>query len=309
LTTRLALLLALVFQMAPAPALAGDDLADYLEQAEDAEFHGTGVLICSWGADSAAGMYQITRHDGMSMSHGPGADLMVGGGLIAMRSGDEWYAVEFADHSEWELDDRYRFGPAEATVRFGRAATEYVVLEGELPRVRLVVDDATRAPLLTEVLDGDGAVFRMAALIDFDATADPMPPMPPMEGSHTIGVAEPGDAFPGSIGAYRRANTYAVPGGAVQAFYTDGLFSFSVFETDRGATPEAFSAATTWLVGSKPYRRIVAPSQVWVHWNAPDRSYVLVGDLPPDHLEAVLGELPRPGERGVFARLWHRLFG
>jgi hypothetical protein len=54
---------------------------------------------------------------------------------------------------------------------------------------------------------------------------------------------------------------------------------------------------------------VVTPSQVWVFWNAPDRSYVLVGDLPPDHLVTALGGLPQPGERGLMVRLWRRLFG
>ena len=41
----------------------------------------------------------------------------------------------------------------------------------------------------------------------------------------------------------------------------------------------------------------------------PDNSYVLVGDLPPDHLADVLQTLPRPGDRSIFVKLWRRLFG
>jgi hypothetical protein len=36
---------------------------------------------------------------------------------------------------------------------------------------------------------------------------------------------------------------------------------------------------------------------------------VLVGDLPPDHLLAVLVDLPEPGDRAIFVQLWRRLFG
>ena len=57
------------------------------------------------------------------------------------------------------------------------------------------------------------------------------------------------------------------------------------------------------------YRRVVTPTSLWVHWDAPDHSYVLVGDLPPDHLTEVLAELPEPGRRNVLVRLWRRLFG
>ena len=31
--------------------------------------------------------------------------------------------------------------------------------------------------------------------------------------------------------------------------------------------------------------------------------------LPPDHLVGVLEELPEPGRRNIFVRIWRRLFG
>jgi hypothetical protein len=185
----------------------------------------------------------------------------------------------------------------------------YLVFEGDLPRVRLIVDDLTTVPLVTEVLDGDGRVFRMAALIGFDDTPGEMPPAPEPARRRIVSSAEAGPSLPESVTGYRRVDTYAIPGGGLQAYYSDGLFSFSVFERVRGSTPEAFRGATTFTVGNGRYRRVVAPSAVWVYWNAPDRSYVLVGDLPPDHLMAALDSLPHPGDRGVLVRLWRRLFG
>ena len=77
----------------------------------------------------------------------------------------------------------------------------------------------------------------------------------------------------------------------------------------RGERPPEFDGATELEVDGRTYRRMVTPTSLWVHWNAPDRSYVLVGDLPPDHLLEVLERLPAPGERGLLVRLWRRLFG
>ena len=114
--------------------------------------------------------------------------------------------------------------------------------------------------------------------------------------------------LPASAAGYQRADAYHA-GDGVQAFYTDGLFSFSVFEAKRGSTPDDFDDATKFQVDGEDYRRIVRASTVWVYWAAPDRSYVLVGDLPPDHLEQVLQALPEPGDRGLFVRIWRRLFG
>ena len=293
----------------PIPALADDELQDHLQRGADAEFHGTGVVVCSWGSDSAAATYEVTRHDGMTMTTGPAGDLMVTAALTVMRAGDEWYAVDFSDRAQWSLSDRYRLGPAEPTTRMGRPASAYVVFEGDLPRIRLVVDAGTAVPLLTEVLDAEGRVFRMAALLDLDEGAGDMPAAPESVRSRTVVTAEPGPSLPDSLAGYRRVDTYLVAGGGLQGYYSDGLFSFSVFETSRGATPEPFRGATTFVAAGSRYQRVVTPSQVWVYWNAPDRSYVLVGDLPPDHLLAALGELPGPGERALLVRLWRRLFG
>jgi hypothetical protein len=125
-------------------------------------------------------------------------------------------------------------------------------------------------------------------------------------------VMEPTNASPRlprqSVG-YRLVDAYAAPGGGTQSYYSDGLFSFSVFESKRGSTPEVFSDATAFQVGGETYRRIITPSHVWVQWHSPDRTYVLVGDLPPDHVAAVLPAFPEPGNRAFFVRMWRRLFG
>ena len=306
---RVPAVVAAVLLVVPVPVLADDGLGDYLEHDAGAEFHGTGVVMCTWESDSAAATYEVTRHEGMSMTSGPSGDLMVTPAITVMRAGGEWYSVEFSDRSEWSLSDRYRLGAVTPTVHLGRAASAYLVLEGDLPRVRLIVDDLTTVPLVTEVLDADGRVFRMAVLIAFDDTPGDMPPPPEAARTRTVPSAQAGASLPESIAGYRRVDTYEIAGGGLQGYYSDGLFSFSVFEKVRGSTPEAFRGATTFMVGDGRYRRVVTPSEVWVYWNAPDRSYVLVGDLPPDHLLAALDGLPDPGDRGLLVRLWRRLFG
>ena len=293
----------------PSPAFADDDLQEHLEKAEAAEFHGTGVVVCTWGDDSAAASYEVTRRDEMTMTSGPSGDLMVTAALTVMRAGDDWYTVDFSDRSGWSLSDRYRLGTPAATMHMGRPANTYMVFEGDLPRIRLVIDQRTAVPLVTEVLDDAGRVFRMAVLIDLDDTAGDMPPQPDPAHSRTVASIEPGATLPVSLAGYRRVDTYLVEGGGVQGYYSDGLFAFSVFETGRGATPETFRDATAFTAGGSWYRRVVTPSQVWVYWNSPDRSYVLVGDLPPDHLVTALEGLPQPGERTLLVRLWRRLFG
>jgi hypothetical protein len=295
----------------PVAAAADDSLEDLMENAGAGDFRGVGVVMCTWGRDSAAATYEVERSRGMSMVHGPDRDLMLSGSLVAVGSDAEWYALEVADWSSWSLSDRYTLGEPVATTRLGRPATAVTILEDGYPRARLVIDDESTIPLVTEVLDGEGRVFRLASLVEFEVDPGSEDHTMPEEYRHRT-VMESTNASPRlpsqSVG-YRLVDAYAAPGGGTQSYYSDGLFSFSVFESKRGKTPSEFEGTTRFGVEGEVYRRIVTPTNVWVHWNTPDNSYVLVGDLPPDHLIAVLQTLPEPGDRSIFVQLWRRLFG
>ena len=306
--TRAAAALVVLVVLSPLPAGADEQLADRLDDGATADFAGSGIVMCSWGRDSAAGAYTVARQGSMSMTSSPEGDLMITDALAMMRRGGEWYAVDFTNRAEWSLSDRYRLGEPEQVERLGRAARRYVVFEGDLPRVRIVVDDVTAVPLLTEVLDDEGRVFRVAALMEV-TTPDQSSDMPTEVRHRTVAGIESGPQLPASVAGYRRVDTYAVEGGGIQGYYSDGLFSFSVFQTGRGEAPAAFDGATRFTVAGHTYLRVVTPTMVWVYWGAPDHSYMLVGDLPPDHLAVALEELPDPGERALLVRMWRRLFG
>ena len=295
-------------------ARADEALEEMLEAAATADFRGSGIVISRWDGDSAAATYEMTTRDGVSSVSDGGAEVIVGDGRVATRSDSDWSGLAVEEWSDWRLSDRYTLSEGAAVERLGRAAHEVYVLEDGEARARLIIDEETGAPLLAEVFDSSGGTYRVAALIeveaDLSAGADPLlPDAGTMPDPRTVPAAAYTGKLPEFAGWYRRADIYAGPGDAVHAFYSDGLFSFSVFETGRGATPESFENATRFVVNGKTYRRIIKPSQVWVQWHSPDHTYVLVGDLPPDHLEAVLGEFPEPGNRAFFVRLWRKLFG
>ncbi len=115
--------------------------------------------------------------------------------------------------------------------------------------------------------------------------------------------------MPRAAAGYVLADAYPGPDASVQGFYSDGLFSFSLFAFDGAVESDRFAAATVTELRGLSYRRLVSPSEIWVTWKSGGDTYVLVGDLPPDHLEAVLDELPKPGRRNLFSRLWSGLFG
>ena len=302
--------------MIPLAALADDGLEEMLETGASGEFHGTGVLMCSWGDQSAGSTYDVTRSDGVSMVHGPSGDLMVSGTTSAVRSGTEWYGMEVGRTSEWALSDRYTMTAARQVTRMGRDAGEVFIMEDGAVRARLIVDSESGVPLLTEIFDGNGEMFRVAAMVEFSAghtEMDEMPDIGEMERSPmqpmSTGVVNRDVSLPVLIAGYRLSDSYPGGQGVIQVYYSDGLFSFSVFESKRTATPAAFKSAHLVEMDGSIYRTLVTPSNIWVQWHAPDKTYVLVGDLPPDHLREVLAGLPEPGERAFFIRLWRRLFG
>ena len=57
------------------------------------------------------------------------------------------------------------------------------------------------------------------------------------------------------------------------------------------------------------YLQMVTPSEVWVAWRHDGSTFLLVGDLPPDHIVRVLSELPQPEGANLLSRLWRGLFG
>jgi len=64
-----------------------------------------------------------------------------------------------------------------------------------------------------------------------------------------------------------------------------------------------------FLTESGLYDMVATPQAVRVHWSDGSNEFVLVGDIPPDHLSDVLAELPAPRSGGMWARWWQRLFG
>ena len=127
--------------------------------------------------------------------------------------------------------------------------------------------------------------------------------------TYDVVVTTTADALPGAVDQYQLVDTYAGPEDSVHAFYSDGLFSFSVFVLDGEGATGPFVEAETMDLASGSYRWILTPTDLWVQWSGGGKTYVLIGDLPPDHLAEVLGQLPAPSRRNIFSRLWNGIFG
>ena len=291
------------------PAFA-DDLSDYLANAENAVYSGRRVTGTIWDGVERVGMVEIQHHDGTTFVESSSGVASIGDGSVHIGGSDE-AAVSFARDPHSEVEGRYTVVPGEATVYLGRPAKVIDVMEGSLRRMRLVVDDATAAPVATEIYGPDGEVFRYSTMLDFSVSV-PAESATQAAGTPDTETMEPlkTDGFPDEASGYHLVDVYDGPDGSHQAFYSDGLFSFSLF-VDHGWTDwhAVSDDELPYLVGDAPYLRVIGPASVWVLWNSRDMSLALVGDLPPDHIEQVLEQFPRPARRAWYKAIWFRVFG
>ena len=289
-----------------ASAIASD-LEDYLEAAALAEYSGRSIIITIWDGESRAGIYGVTHVSDMTVIGTSDGGSLIGSGRV---SGGTDGAIMVHEWSVYARSDRYTTSEPAPTLRLGRAAEIIEVIEDGALRARFTFDALTKVPLATEIFDGDGSLFRYSAMLEFDPKPElSYADMESMGDVYDVMLPVEADSLPHDAAGYVRADTYAGPDGTIQSFFTDGLFSFSLFEVDANAGLDRFDNATTVELNDASYCRLITPTEIWVTWKAGDVAYVLVGDLPPDHLEAVVEALPAPREASLLTRLWRGIFG
>ena len=118
------------------------------------------------------------------------------------------------------------------------------------------------------------------------------------------------DAFPEEIGGFRLIEVNDGPTeGVTNGYYADGLFSFSLFVSDRAMAVPELADAPLAEIGGEEYQRKFYPGRVLIAWETKSGGILLVGDLPLDLQEEVLDSLPAPGKPNFFVRFWRGLFG
>jgi len=289
------------------PAVA-DELGDYLEEADQATYSGRRVVRTTWDGLERMGFVDVEQLAGMAMVSVGQSYMMVGDGKIHAL-GSPNAALSYVHDSPAPVDHDYRVAMGDTTTHLGRSAAVMEISESGVLRMRMLVDTDTSAPLETEVFDGEGNLFRYSTMVEFSPSAPAMDDYED-EGEYQMMVPLDEALVPAVAGRYGMIDVYGGPADGQQAFYGDGLFTFSLFAIDgRTDLDEVAANGRIWTVSGFDYVRVVAPAEVWVLWNAPGSTYALVGDLPPDHLEEVLIDLPRPGQPNWFSRVWARLFG
>lgn len=310
LLIRAATLLSLggLFVVSAGTAAGAIELEDYLAEAEDATFAGRQATWCSYASLTEFSVVSVEHAGSLAMVEGTDSARMVGGGRYSV-IGDA-AGIALSDWSTVSASGRYVTASAVSETRLERQVMVVTVEEGDAIRARIWFDEDTGAALGSEVYDGDGELYRLTWMLDFDPNPRKIFTMMRDQGStyDLVVSADAGDLAE-RVAGYVRVDSYAGPDDSLHAFYTDGLFSFSVFLIDGEMAGGPFVGAETMSVDGVDYRWLLTPSEIWLEWAGGGRTFVLVGDLPPDHLQDVLAELPRPSQGNIFTRIWHGLFG
>lgn len=300
-----ALLLASAFVLIPGTAFAAD-LESLLEEGREASYTAEQIITCSTPEGVRDAVVELRQNGGELQLDAPvTSDVQVSsgyGGWTLSRSGAVVSSVE-VEATAVVPEPRYTVDDGRPVSFLGRKATLHEVSDDGTLRARLVVD-STGAILRAVTYGIDGDVYCERRFIAYD----PSPPhldVPPASESEQVEAAVETD-LPEILAGFERIDVYADTDGVVFAYYSDGYFSFAVFETPVLVD---LAEATSFTVDGDTYGRSFSPGQVTYVWETKTGGMALIGDLPPDMHAEVLAGLPTPERRGWWSRVWQSLFG
>jgi hypothetical protein len=312
-TLLIALLAAVALIGQEVPALAAD-LGEFLERAAASEYSGEVFVVCDTPDGTVAQFVEVTRSDGELWVKTSGTEAVSGNGELYQRAADGTVQATRMDSSaDWEMSPKYTardVGPARELERPVRVVA---VMEGDVERLTLHFDDATGALLRSEVRNGDRSLYCSSSFVSFSPEPRSIDESVRQGDPESVKVVDFKDideeSLPVRLGGFSRLDVYEGPESSTVAYYSDGVFSFTVISSRKTVTIPELEEAPVVEIAEKKYQRLFQPGQVVYAWESRVGGYALIGDLPIDQQEAVLGDLPRPGRPGFFVRLWRSWFG
>ncbi len=304
---RLVALVSLLMLLPAGQAFAAD-LGDLLDRSQDASYAAEQIITCSTPDGVRDAIVRITQTRGelrVTSSVTDNVEVAVGAGTWSMRSGERLVVEAAVGSGEEKADPLYTVEEERSVEYLGRAAMSYLLIRGGEPRAELVFDDETGAlvDVVTFTIGGEVYCERRFVSLETDVEAD-VGGAPAPAGTALVEVD--GSNLPEEVAGFERLDQYEDEDGLRFAYYSDGFFSFALFETP---TPVVLPEATPVEFDSGNYSRAFTAGQVTYVWEVRDGGLALVGDLPPDLHEAILASMPRPEDPGFLRRWWRSLFG
>ncbi|HEX6220189.1 MAG TPA: hypothetical protein VF115_03755 [Acidimicrobiia bacterium] len=309
---RLTVLVALL-ALLPATAAWGAELDELLIRGNEANYSAEQTISCSTPDGVRDAVVRITQMDGelrVSSSVTDEVEVAAGGGTWSVRRGDGLVAETAVDAGENEKSDPlYTVDEERAVEYLGRAAMSYLLIRDGQARGELTFDSETGALVEAITFTLDGNVYCERRFISLDTEIEGAPALDTETAAQTDGtppVAVEESNLPADVSGFELLDQYEDEDGLRFAYYSDGFFSFALFETP---TPVELPEATSVQLESGEYARAFTAGQVTYVWETVSGGMALVGDLPPDLHEGVLAEMPHPQDPGFFRRWWRSLFG
>lgn len=303
-------LLIMAFAVVPATGALAADLDELLDRGKEATYSAEQTISCSTPDGVRDAVVRITQTGGdltvtsnvtddVEVASGAGTWTMTqGGGLVAEA------AVEASEGDEKE--PLYTVEDEHAVEYLGRAAMSYLLIRDGERRGELTFDDETGALVEAVSFTIDGEVYCERRFISLETDVDEATESVSTELAGTEPSVVETSTLPEVVSGFDLLDQYEDEDGLRFAYYSDGFFSFAIFETPAAvALPEA----TAVELGSGVYQRAFTAGQVTYVWETRNGAMALVGDLPPDLHEGVLAEMPGPESPGLLRRWWRNLFG
>ncbi len=301
--------LVVVFTLVPASAAWAIELDELLEQSREAAYTAEQIISCSTPDGVRDAVVRIAQSNGeirMTSTVAGGAQVSSGdGGWTLSRQGGVISSASVDSEME-PVEPLYVIEDTASTNFLGREATVHQLIRNGVPRAELVFDNETGAIVAATTFTANGDTYCERRFVSFDS-ADPGLDSPELLVEDELQPrSEVETLLPEIVVGFVRLDLYEDEEGFRFAYYSDGFFSFAVFETP---TTVALPDAVTVQFGDGAYQRSFAAGQATYVWETRSGGMALLGDLPPDLHESVLASLPPSRDPGILRRIWRSLFG
>lgn len=295
--------------LVPATSAFGADLGEILQRSGDSSYSAEQLITCSTPDGTRDALIDLKQSQGelryggvhesdVEVSAGYGGWRVESDGALLQSTTVEEDQVEQASLPSYTVDD------GTPVTFLGRQATAYRLDRDGVTRAELVVDDDEGVVVSVTSFDADGAVYCERRFVSFDPT-DPEWVAWDGGGLEEIPTGESAN-LPDSLDGFQRLDLYRDDSGLTFAYYSDGFFSFAVFESPSQVVLDDGNRVN---IDRTPYDRQYNPGQVTYAWPTLTGWMALIGDLPPDMHQGVLSELERPYDPGLLRRFWRSIFG
>jgi hypothetical protein len=302
------LALAAVLVVLPATSAFAADLDELLERGQEASYSAEQIISCTTPDGVRDALVRIEQVGGelqLTSSVSGDVEVTAGAGGWTLTRDDGLVAQANVDGGDSAAEQLYVVEEEGAVEYLGRVAMAYLLIRDGEPRAELIVDDETGVVVEAVTLTVDDEVYCERRFVSLD-TEPPVLDKKSVDRREEPPTLVETSSLPESVSGFELLDQYEDESGVRFAYYSDGFFSFAIFETPTVvALPESRPVA----FDSGDYLRVFTAGQVTYVWETRDSGMALVGDLPPDLHGAVLAEMPPPEDPGLFRRWWRALFG